>query len=144
MPSLIRSSISKCISYIPLQVLIVLTAGKQTTNQGSFTPLREASKPLQDKGIEIYVVGIGSNKEMDVNEMTQIAGKQENVLTTERFEELAILAEEVSKVACGKRWCKKHFVRNDNQSVLFSYKLYLSNRRQFSTVYTLIGHKMTP
>lgn len=85
----------------------MLTAGKQTTDQGSFTPLREASKPLQDKGIEIYVVGIGSNKEMDVNELTQIAGKPENVLTTERFEELVILAEEVSKVACGKRWCKK-------------------------------------
>ena len=106
----------------------MLTAGKQTTDQGSFTPLREASKPLQDKGIEIYVVGIGSNKEVDVNELTQIAGKQENVLTTERFEELVILAEEVSKVACGKRWCKKHFLCNYNQIYFIQlYALYLSN-----------------
>lgn len=91
------------IFFIVFQFLIVFTAGKQTTDQGSFTSLSEASKPLRDKGIEIYVVGVGSQEEIDVNELIQIAGKEENVLTTDRFEELVILAEDIAKVACGMK-----------------------------------------
>ena len=99
------SNLSSILFYmlIVFQFLIVFTAGKQTTDQGSFRPLNEASKPLRDKGIEIYVVGVGSDEEIDVNELIQIAGKKENVLTTDRFEDLVILAEDIAKVACGMK-----------------------------------------
>lgn len=86
-----------------LQALILLTAGIQTKDQGSFTPLREVSEPLRDKGVKIYVVGVGSDDDIDVNELIQIAGSQENVVTIDLFEELVALAEEVSKVACGRK-----------------------------------------
>lgn len=86
-----------------LQALILLTNGKQTKDQGRFTPLREASQPLRNKGVKIYVVGVGSDDDIDVNELIQIAGSHENVITTDLFEELVVLAEEVSKVVCGRK-----------------------------------------
>ncbi|XP_078378186.1 von Willebrand factor A domain-containing protein 2-like isoform X2 [Oculina patagonica] len=84
-----------------LKIIILLTAGKQTQDQGSFTSLKEASQPLRDKGIKIYVVGVGSDEDIDEDELIEIAGTQENVLTTDLFEELVVLAEDVSKVICG-------------------------------------------
>ena len=63
----------------------------------------EASQPLIDKGVNIYVVGLGSDDDIDVNELIQIAGSRENVVTTDLFEELVALSEEVSKVACGRK-----------------------------------------
>ena len=68
--------------------------------------MNEASQPLRDKGIKIYVVGVGSKEDIDEDELIQIAGTQENVLTTDLFEELVVLAEDVTKVICGKK--KKH------------------------------------
>ena len=84
------------------QIIIVLTAGKQTTEQGSFTPLSEASKPLLDKGVGIYVVGVGSKENIDINELVQISGRKENVLTSEMFKDLVMLAEDLAKVICGE------------------------------------------
>lgn len=46
-------------------------------------------------------MGVGSD--IDEDELIQIAGTQENVLTTDLFEELVVLAEDVSKVICGKK-----------------------------------------
>jgi len=83
------------------KALILLTTGKQTKDRGRFTPLREASQPIRDKGVNIYVVGLGSDDDIDVNELIQIAGTQENVVTADVFGELVALAEEVSKVVCG-------------------------------------------
>lgn len=88
--------------WIHFQALILLTTGKQTKDQGRFTPLREVSQSLRDKGVKIYVVGLGSDDDIDVNELIQIAGSQEYVVTTDLFEELVALAEEVSKVVCGR------------------------------------------
>lgn len=85
-----------------MQILILLTAGKQTKDQSSFKPLREASQPLRDKGIKIYVVGVRSDEDVDEDELIQISGSQGNVLTTDTFEELVVLAEDISKVICGK------------------------------------------
>lgn len=47
-------------------------------------------------------MGLGSDDDIDVNELIQIAGSQEYVVTTDLFEELVALAEEVSKVVCGR------------------------------------------
>ncbi|XP_068670645.1 matrilin-3-like [Montipora foliosa] len=86
-----------------LKIIILLTAGKQTTEQGSFTPLSEASKPLLDKGVGIYVVGVGSKENIDINELVQISGRKENVLTSEMFKDLVMLAEDLAKVICGMK-----------------------------------------
>lgn len=48
-------------------------------------------------------MGVGSDDDIDVNELIQIAGSQENVVTIDLFEELVALAEEVSKIACGRK-----------------------------------------
>jgi len=48
-------------------------------------------------------VGLGSDDDIDVNELIQIAGTQENAVTTNLFEELGPLAEEVAKVVCGRK-----------------------------------------
>ncbi|XP_022779349.1 collagen alpha-6(VI) chain-like isoform X2 [Stylophora pistillata] len=83
------------------KIMILLNAGKQTGPLGSLTSLQEASKPLRNKGINIYVVAVGNKKDIDEDELVEITGTPENVLTTESFDQLVNLAEEVSKVACG-------------------------------------------
>lgn len=83
------------------KALILLTTGKQTKDQGRLTSLREVSQSLRDRGVKIYVVGLGSIDDIDVNELIQIGGSQEYVVTTDLSEELVALAEEVSKVVCG-------------------------------------------
>ena len=75
----------------------------QTKDAGLFTPLSQASQPLRNKGVEIYVLGVGTEQDLDVKELIQVTGKLENVLTTDNFGELTALAEDVSKVACGEQ-----------------------------------------
>lgn len=99
---------TKICFWLYFQALILLTTGKQTKVQGRFTPLQEVSQSLRDKGVKIYVVAIGSEDDIDVNELTEIAGSQEYVVTTDLFEELVALAEEVSKVVCGKETPLNH------------------------------------
>lgn len=72
------------------------------------TSLREVSQSLRDRGVKIYVVGLGSIDDIDVNELIQIGGSQEYVVTTDLSEELVALAEEVSKVVCGKEVLLNH------------------------------------
>ena len=48
-------------------------------------------------------MGLGSDDDIDVNELIQIAGAHENVVTTDLFEELVPLAEEIAKVVCGRK-----------------------------------------
>jgi len=48
-------------------------------------------------------VGLGSDDDTDVNELIQIAGAHENVVTTDLVEELVPLAEEIAKVVCGRK-----------------------------------------
>ena len=47
--------------FLTLQVLVVLTSGRQTTNKGPYTPLHAASQGLKDRGVHIYVIGIGND-----------------------------------------------------------------------------------
>ena len=53
-------------------------------------------------------MGLGSIDDIDVNELIQIGGSQEYVVTTDLSEELVALAEEVSKVVCGKEILLNH------------------------------------
>lgn len=41
--------------------MIMLIHGSQTTTQGPVISLDVASKPLQDKGVEIWAIGIGNS-----------------------------------------------------------------------------------
>lgn len=88
--------------------------------------MNEASQPLRDKGIKIYVVGVGSKEDIDEDELIQIAGTQENVLTTDLFEELVVLAEDVTKVICGKK--KKHLTH-----IYYVYKQLKLTREMMGT-----------
>ena len=96
--NLFQKNISLC-----LQIIVVLIAGKQITENGSFIPLNETSKLLRNKSVKIFVVGVGFKENIDISELIQISGKPENVLTSEKFENLVILAEDLAKVVCGKR-----------------------------------------
>lgn len=100
--NLFQKNISLC-----LQIIVVLIAGKQITENGSFIPLNETSKLLRNKSVEIFVVGVGFKENIDISELIQISGKPENVLTSEKFENLVILAEDLAKVVCGKKFYRR-------------------------------------
>ena len=85
------------------QIMILLTTGKQTGQQSSVKSLQEASEPLRNKGIKIYVVAVGNKEDIDEDELIEIAGARENVITAESYDQLVNLAEEISKVACGMK-----------------------------------------
>ena len=78
--------------------MLVITAGKQTTDQGAYTPLDEASTLLQNKGSAVFVLGIG--KDVDPSELNQIAAGPKNVFTVDSFEDLAEKANEIKKGIC--------------------------------------------
>ena len=58
------------------RALVVITAGKSTGSQS----LREAIKPLQKKGIRVYVVGVGGG--VDKDEIDSIVPTKDNVFPT--------------------------------------------------------------
>ncbi|KAK2564857.1 Collagen alpha-1(XIV) chain, partial [Acropora cervicornis] len=95
-----------------LKIIVVLIAGKQTsqtTENDSFIRLNETSELLRNKSVEIFVVGVGFKENIDISELIQISGKPENVLTSEKFENLVILAEDLAKVVCGKRFYHRNW-----------------------------------
>ena len=85
------------------QIMILLTTGKQTGQQSSVKSLQEASEPLRNKRIKIYVVAVENKEDIDEDELIEIAGARENVITAESYNQLVNLAEEISKVACGTK-----------------------------------------
>ena len=88
---------SKNAETFPLQVLVVITDGKQTTSK-AYTKLSVASKGVKDKDVAVYAVGVG--KGADKAELREIASSQENVFVSASFEELKTLAVEIRKRLC--------------------------------------------
>lgn len=76
----------------------MITTGKQTADQGVYTPLDIASSRLQDKGAAVFVLGIG--KDVDPSELKQIASGPNNVFTVGSFEDLDTKANEAKKGIC--------------------------------------------
>ena len=76
----------------------MITTGKQTTDQGAYTPLDEASARLQTKGAAVFVLGIG--KDVDTSELNQIASGPKNVFTVDSFEDLNDKANGVKRGIC--------------------------------------------
>ena len=77
---------------------MVITAGKQTTDEGPYTPVDEASSRLQNKGSAVFVLGIGND--VDPSELNQIAAGPKNVFTVDSFEDLDEKANEIKKGIC--------------------------------------------
>ena len=71
---------------LSLQPVFVITAGKQTADQGVYTPLDIASSRLQSKGAAVFVLGIG--EDVDTSELNEIASRPNNVFTVDSFKDL--------------------------------------------------------
>ena len=68
------------------QLLFLLTDGKQVTSDWQAENPGNVAKLLQDKGIEIVAIGIGSG--VSQTELINIAGSNERVFLAENFHEL--------------------------------------------------------
>ena len=88
-----------------MQVAIVITDGKQTTDQGSFTELSVASRGLKDKNVKVFSLGIGRN--IDRTQLNDIASSNNNVFTAASFAELAPVAETIVQNSCPGRFSLK-------------------------------------
>ena len=80
------------------QPVLVITTGKQTTDQGVYTPLDIASSRLQSKGAAVFVLGIG--KDVDSLELSQIASEPNNVFTVDSFRDLYNKADKAKQGIC--------------------------------------------
>ena len=76
----------------------MITTGKQTTDEGPYTPLDVASSRLQSKGAAVFVLGIG--KDVEPSELNQIASGPKNVFTVDSFEDLNDKAKELKRGIC--------------------------------------------
>lgn len=65
--------------------MIVLTDGKQTKTD-NITALSVAAAPFKAMNIKVYAVGVGKN--VDRNELADIASAPENVIVTSSFKTL--------------------------------------------------------
>ena len=82
----------------PLQPVLVITTGKQTADQGLYTPLDVASSRIQSKGAAVFVLGIG--KDVDTSELTEIASSPDNIFTVDSFKDLHREADEAKRGIC--------------------------------------------
>ena len=73
-------------------MIILLTAGNQTTTAGPFTPLDEAIQPLQNKNIRVVTVGIGY---IDQKQMETISPNERDRYNPKSFENLEPLVDEI-------------------------------------------------
>ena len=80
-----------------VQVLIVITDGKQTTSK-PFIELTVASQGIKDKGISVYAVGVGRGP--DLSELQQIASAPENVFSSESYKGVISLAPPIRGKLC--------------------------------------------
>lgn len=80
------------------QPVFVIVTGKQTTNQGAYTSLGEASGRLQIQGSAVFVLGIG--KDVDPKELNEIASGQKNVFTVNSFKDLDNKVHELKRGIC--------------------------------------------
>jgi hypothetical protein len=89
------------------QVLVVFVAGKQSA--GPSIPLNQATRGLRLKGVDIFAIAVPSVADIDENDLYEIATKSENVMTAKTYRESVNLAEDVSKMACGRFTCNSTF-----------------------------------
>ena len=88
---------------------MVLTDGKQTT--GRFAPdalaLFEASKPLKEKGVQVFSLGITAAASKA--QLIEIASADEHAFKVETFGELADIVNRIKKKICIGKCCDYHY-----------------------------------
>lgn len=55
----------------------MITASTQSSYPGRYTPLATASQGLKDRGVQVYVLGVGPN--VDDQELNDVASRPQNV-----------------------------------------------------------------
>merc|ERR1712212_959625 len=82
------------------KVCIVMTDGKQTTKKGPYTPLDVASKPLKQKGVNMYSLGVG--RKYDLRNLQQLASPPwpKHVFEATNFDQLRQKAGEIALAEC--------------------------------------------
>ena len=73
------------------KVLVIVTDDKSSGEE----PVKEAVKPLQGKGVRIYIVNIGPRP--DEQETKDIVSDERNILTPKTTDELPNIAPELAK-----------------------------------------------
>lgn len=79
------------------KIFILLTDGKQTMAQDVLT-LDEAARPLHERNVKIFVVGMGNN--VDVEELKAVALDKEDLFLAPSFDNLVSLSGSLSKKMC--------------------------------------------
>lgn len=79
------------------QIMVILTDGRQTPDPDAI-PLYEAVRPLQQKGVVVLAVGVGSR--IDLNELRQLVQKDSDVFSASNFDDLLQKAYEISEKTC--------------------------------------------
>lgn len=88
-------------SQIFLQIAIVITDGKQTTSRGPYTQLSDASRGLKLKKVQVYSLGIGKN--LEEQQLQDIASSNDKVFYATSFAELTPVANEIVQNSCPGR-----------------------------------------
>ena len=70
------SNLIKCFCYL-LQLLFVITDSGQAPDQQPSTSLNEASKPLKEKGVEIYALAVGGK--VPEKNLKEIVSRPQNI-----------------------------------------------------------------
>lgn len=71
-----------------LQALLLLTSSKQEKMQGPYTPLSAAAQGLRDRGVSIYVIGIGDK--VKVPELLDLTSDYRNLFIADDFSALGV------------------------------------------------------
>lgn len=61
----------------------MVTSSSQERKQGPYTPLSAAAQGLRDRGVSIYVIGIGDN--VKVSELMDLSSDYRNVFVADDF-----------------------------------------------------------
>jgi hypothetical protein len=80
------------------QVALVLTDGIQTKDKGPFTSLHIASSRLQNKDVNVYSLGVGSD--IDVTELLDMASGKDFVFSARNFDDLSTRVKEITEAQC--------------------------------------------
>ena len=75
-----------------------MTDGMQTRDVEGAEDLHIASKPLKEKGVQVYSLGIGAN--YDIGELLDTASDERSVFKAGNFEELLSIVSSITQQTC--------------------------------------------
>lgn len=80
--------------------MLVITDGQQTTDKGPYTPVKQSSQLLKNKGVLVYSLGIGPG--VSTSEQSDIASKPSYVFTAPSFEDLHFRVRQILNAICAE------------------------------------------